>query len=160
MTGIARKRSANRYDEQRQMGIAAGFLMQKGDFRPRLAETLEHFEPAIWHRQVMYFQDDYGLLCAIAVYATLTERVERKMLADRGFTLHDTEWNEGERYWILAVAVRRRGLRAALRSLRAEMAKLTDVVHFRRTRPDRTAGRAWAIQTRGDLRPRHLDDAV
>ena len=29
------------------------------------------------------------------------------MLADHGFTLHDTEWSEGERYWILAVAVRK-----------------------------------------------------
>ena len=155
MTGIARKYSASRYHEMRQLGIATAFLKQNGDFRSYLAEALDLLQPAIWHGQVVYFQDNYGTLRGVAFYASLTERVERIMLAGERVALHDTEWNEGERYWIVALAVDVRGIRATLGRLRAEMAKLTDVIYFRRMRPGRAAT-AWAVQTRGAPRPRRF----
>lgn len=155
MTGIVRKRSANRYDEARQLGIAAGFLKQKGDFRADLAEVLDVLEPAIWHGQVIYFQDAYGSLCGMAFYAGLSDRIERSMLGSGSLSLHNTDWNEGERYWVIALAVNGRGIRAMLEPLRAEMAKVTEVVYFRRARPGR-ATVAWAVHTKGALRPRRI----
>lgn len=143
------KRSANRFDEAKQLGILASLFL-RGDFRDSLAFALEVFRPAIWHEQVMYFFDEYRMVCGVALWAMLTEKVEKRVLASDQLYLHETEWNEGDRYWVVAVAVRQGQGREVFRCLRQEMLEMTGAFRFFRRRPNQVQSRLRLITSKSD----------
>jgi hemolysin-activating ACP:hemolysin acyltransferase len=141
------KRSANRFDEAKQFGFLASMFL-RGDFRDSLAPTLEVLRPAIWHEQVLYFSDEYQMVCGVALWATLTEKVEKRLLRGDKLDLHESEWNEGDRYWVVAIATARGRGREVLQSLRREMLGMTDTIRFCRKKPFQSQPRIRAISHR------------
>lgn len=75
-------------------------------------------EPAIFHEQIHFFRDDAGQVCGYITWAWLAEDVEWRLLHDPGVLLHISEWNEGERLWILDFLVHKGNVRSWIREAR------------------------------------------
>ena len=58
-------------------------------------------EPAIRHNQVHIFRNESGLPIGYMTWAWLAQDTERRFLNDPNVLLHISEWNEGERLWVL-----------------------------------------------------------
>lgn len=57
--------------------------------------------PAIDHQQMSFFFDGTGKPVGYAIWAHLAPDAEQRLLRDSGFLLHPSEWNEGDRTWII-----------------------------------------------------------
>ena len=75
-------------------------------------------EPAIWHEQIHFFRDDSGQVCGYMTWAWLAEDTEQRLLHDPNVLLHISEWNEGERLWILDFLVHTGNVRKWIREAR------------------------------------------
>ncbi|MBJ7308926.1 toxin-activating lysine-acyltransferase [Rugamonas sp. CCM 8940] len=90
-----------RYHEQ--IGFAAFLMAQSPQAQLiELRSVREWVEPAIRHRQIIFAFDAFGAPAGFVIWATLAEDVERRLLDDPSSTLHESEWNEGDRLWILS----------------------------------------------------------
>ena len=58
-------------------------------------------EPAIRHEQIHFFRDEFGQVCGYMTWAWLADDTERRLIHDPDVLLHLSEWNEGDRLWIL-----------------------------------------------------------
>ncbi len=58
-------------------------------------------EPAIRHDQVHIFRNESGTPTGYITWAWLAEDTERRLVNDPEVLLHISEWNEGNRLWIL-----------------------------------------------------------
>ncbi len=57
--------------------------------------------PPIALDQILVFRNASGLLVGYVTWALLTEDVETRWLNDPNVLLHFSEWNEGDRLWIM-----------------------------------------------------------
>jgi len=57
--------------------------------------------PPIMLDQVVVFRTPLGVLSGYATWALISEETERRLLGDPSVLLHFSEWNEGDRLWIL-----------------------------------------------------------
>jgi cytolysin-activating lysine-acyltransferase len=76
------------------------------------------FEPALHHGKVKFFFNDDGDLVGHVIWAMLAEDVERRVLEEERFDLHESEWNEGTRLWIVDFLMPYGNLKYAFRELR------------------------------------------
>jgi len=58
-------------------------------------------EPAIRHRQYKIIYDERGNPLGYFIWAGLADDVHQRMIRGGPWHLHISEWNEGERYWIV-----------------------------------------------------------
>lgn len=58
-------------------------------------------EPAIRHEQLHFFVDDRGRPRGYVTWAWLAEDTEHRLIHDPNVLLHISEWNEGDRLWII-----------------------------------------------------------
>lgn len=58
-------------------------------------------EYAIEHKQIKFFFDTQGQPLAYVTWAYLESDTEKRLLDDPKFRLHPSEWNEGDRIWLL-----------------------------------------------------------
>jgi cytolysin-activating lysine-acyltransferase len=71
--------------------------------------------------QIFFFRDSIGPNNGYMTWAYLTEETERRLINDPNALLHLSEWNEGDRLWIMDLVVidgeTRRHIRQALKDL-------------------------------------------
>ncbi len=89
-----------RYHEQ--LGYAAMLLAQ--DPTTRMAELRilqDWIEPAIRHKQLIFAFNELKRPVGFVTWATLAPDVERRLASDPLARLHESEWDEGERLWLM-----------------------------------------------------------
>ena len=72
-------------------------------------------EPAIWHDQIHFFRDDSGHICGYMTWAWLANDTEQRVLSDPNVLLHISEWNEGDRLWIMDFLIHTGDIRRRIR---------------------------------------------
>ncbi|WP_407351414.1 toxin-activating lysine-acyltransferase [Luteimonas sp. R10] len=129
---------------ERKIGAVTTLIYGDGDYRSNLAEHLEVFLPALYLNQVRFFYDDHHRICSFYLWATLTEAVERRVVSRKSFWLHESEWNEGDRMWIVAFAARLVDVRHAVASVKADSLRRSPIVKSMRPRVQRPSPvRVW-----------------
>lgn len=83
-----------------------------------IASVTLWIEPAIRHEQIHFFRDESGQVCGYLTWAWLCEDTEQRLLRDCNVLLHISEWNEGERLWILDFLVHSGDVRTWIREAR------------------------------------------
>jgi cytolysin-activating lysine-acyltransferase len=58
-------------------------------------------EPAIRHDQIYIFRNESGIPMGYITWAWLASDTERRIINNPDVLLHISEWNEGDRLWIL-----------------------------------------------------------
>ncbi|KAF1720161.1 toxin-activating lysine-acyltransferase [Pseudoxanthomonas wuyuanensis] len=90
-------------------------------------------KPAVLLRQIHFFIDESGACLGYMTWAFLAEDAERKLLTDDDVILHVSEWNEGDRLWILDLVLSPGVLRRALREARMLFPGALEAHSLRRT---------------------------
>lgn len=72
-------------------------------------------EPAIRHCQIHFFLNHGGVPVGYLTWAWLTTDTEHRLLHDPAVLLHISEWNEGDRLWILDFVLLSGDVRSRLR---------------------------------------------
>lgn len=70
-----------------------------------LAVITEWIRPAILLNQIIILYE-HGIAVGYMTWALLTEDTEDRLINDPRVRLHLSEWNEGDRLWIMDMAVR------------------------------------------------------
>ena len=89
-------------------------------------------EPAVRHEQIHFFRDDAGQICGYLTWAWLSEDAERRLVHDSNVLLHISEWNEGERLWILDFLVHSGDVRAWIAEARTLFVDVRQAKSLRR----------------------------
>jgi hemolysin-activating ACP:hemolysin acyltransferase len=95
------------YHENRthELGLVAHLMLLGGDRTDGLmSEQLGRAVQAIAHRQIHIVYDDYGTPCAYLMWAWLTDEVAARVASTGDTSLHPSEWNEGNRFWVVDFA--------------------------------------------------------
>lgn len=71
--------------------------------------------PAIRHHQINFIYNESGVALGYITWAWLTEDTESRLIHDPTVLLHISEWNEGDRLWILDFVLINGDVRASLR---------------------------------------------
>lgn len=83
------------------LGMASDVLCKSKYSEYPIACIALWVRPAIQHHQIYFFYDGLGQVCGYLTWAWLTEDVEAQFVNDPNVLLHLSEWNEGDRFWIL-----------------------------------------------------------
>jgi cytolysin-activating lysine-acyltransferase len=95
------------------------------------------FRQAIRFGKVKFFFDDDGEIIGCVVWATLAADVETRFIRDLNFTLHPSEWDEGDSLWIIDLIVINDGLKYVLEHIRDVLFKEYDRVRYGRLKRDK-----------------------
>lgn len=93
--------------------------------------------PAILLKQIMFFREPGGVSSGYLTWGLLAEDAEERLLNDPEVVLHPSEWNEGDKLWILDLMSTSGGLRAKLRQALDTLSEY-DTAYSLRRRPDGT----------------------
>jgi cytolysin-activating lysine-acyltransferase len=115
------------------LGLAVDAMAKSDDYcqYPIACVTL-WIEPAIRHEQIHFFRDESGKVCGYMTWAWLAEDAERRLLHDPNVLLHISEWNEGDRLWILDFLVHTGEVRMWIREARDLFGGVTQANSLRR----------------------------
>lgn len=95
-------RKNNLMEKAKLIGFAAWIVMQCRRYSMlRLVDFRVWVIPAIDHKQIVFFFDDYDSPVGYVIWANLAPDSERRLLEDPNFLLHESEWDEGNRTWII-----------------------------------------------------------
>jgi cytolysin-activating lysine-acyltransferase len=72
-------------------------------------------EPAILLNQIHFFSDAGGNVVGYLTWALLAEDTEHRLIHDPDVLLHLSEWNEGDRLWIMDFVLIDGNVRSALK---------------------------------------------
>lgn len=106
MSNMRLVKATARSSFERHLGTLVELMIRKGSYTKDMAVEIENVFPAILLEQVFYFYDDYRRVCGFALWALLTPEVEQRIISDQNILLHESEWNEGDRFWIVCFATR------------------------------------------------------
>lgn len=85
-----------------QLGTAISLILRCAAYRLlRVASVGAWLQAPILLKQITFFYDTLGSPVGYVTWAYLTPDVERRFLDDPGFLLHFSEWNEGDRLWMI-----------------------------------------------------------
>ncbi|MDQ1920917.1 toxin-activating lysine-acyltransferase [Massilia pseudoviolaceinigra] len=108
MNRIPRKESVRlqanqKYDSMTSMlGTAVFLILGCARYRLlRVASVGGWLQSPILLKQICFFYDTLGNPIGYITWAYLSADVEQRFVADPDFLLHFSEWNEGERLWII-----------------------------------------------------------
>ncbi|RQP23681.1 toxin-activating lysine-acyltransferase [Piscinibacter terrae] len=128
-------------DERRNctlLGLVSG-LMSEAPSHSHLpwAHVSTVLIPAISHRQVkVYFNED-GDPVGYVVWAHLADDVERRAMQTGQFSLHESEWNEGNTLWVLDLLALPGHLKYMLRDMRDSLFASDEAVRYLRIKHNR-----------------------
>jgi len=95
-------REESSLERARIMGFACWVAMEcQAYFSLRLIDVRAWLVPAINHKQVMCFFDDFDNPVGYITWANLAPDSEQRLLNDPNFLLHESEWDEGAATWII-----------------------------------------------------------
>ena len=102
----------------RQLGWAAAAMMKSDLYCQYPVACLDLWiKPAIQLGQIRFFFDRSGALRGYATWALVSHDVEHRLLNDPEVVLHLSEWNEGDRLWLLDFVVLSERPRRRIREL-------------------------------------------
>lgn len=85
-----------------QLGTAAALVLSCPNYRLlRVASVGAWLRTPILLKQICFFYDRAGRPIGYITWAYLAQDVEEKMVSNPNFLLHFSEWNEGDRLWII-----------------------------------------------------------
>lgn len=88
------------------LGMAADLMSRSAPYQGYAVACLnEWIKPAILLNQILFFRNLGGVAVGYATWALLSEDVERRLINDPCVLLHLSEWNEGDRLWIMDMVV-------------------------------------------------------
>lgn len=89
-------------------------------------------KPAILLEQIHYFYDELGSLAGYMTWAFLAPDVECRLVNDPDVLFHISEWNEGDRLWIMDFVVFKGNVRRYIKQARALFPGIQTVNWLRR----------------------------
>ncbi|MFC5437308.1 toxin-activating lysine-acyltransferase [Rhodanobacter umsongensis] len=120
-------------DYMRALGAVSAVMMRSPEYcQYPIACLAEWIRPALLLDQYHLFHDEGGNLVGYMTWAFLAEDVEQRLLHDPAVLFHLSEWNEGDRLWIMDFVVLNHDLRPCLDVARARFAGLGEVRWLRR----------------------------
>jgi cytolysin-activating lysine-acyltransferase len=103
-----------------QVGLAATVMGQSPQYCEYPIACIQLWlEPAIRHNQIKFFRNESGVAVGYITWAWLAEDTEFRLIHDRSVLLHISEWNEGDRLWILDFVLLSGDIRVRLRDAAA-----------------------------------------
>jgi len=103
-----------------QVGLAATVMGRSPQYCQYPIACIQLWlEPAIRHNQIKFFRNESGVAVGYITWAWLAEDTECRLLHDPSVLLHISEWNEGDRLWILDFVLISGDIRARLRDAAA-----------------------------------------
>jgi cytolysin-activating lysine-acyltransferase len=101
-----------------QVGLAATVMGRSPQYCEYPIACIQLWlEPAIRHNQIKFFRNESGVAVGYITWAWLAEETEFRLIHDRNVLLHISEWNEGDRLWILDFVLLSGDLRARLKDV-------------------------------------------
>ncbi|WP_277588995.1 toxin-activating lysine-acyltransferase [Pseudomonas chlororaphis] len=89
-------------DRAKLIGFAFWIAMESQAYRAfRLIDFKFWVIPAIDHKQILFFFDDFDNPIGYVIWANIAPDSEQRLLKDSSFLLHESEWDEGNRTWII-----------------------------------------------------------
>ena len=95
-----------------------------------MAAEINNIRAAIHHEQFYYFHDAHRRVCGYVAWALLTPEVEQRVLMQQSLLLHESEWNEGDRFWIVSLATRSASTGEIIGALRKKVLRQYREVRF------------------------------
>ncbi|WP_219268653.1 toxin-activating lysine-acyltransferase [Pseudomonas sp. Xaverov 259] len=112
-------RKNNLIEKARLIGFASWILMQCRRYSMlRFIDFRVWLIPAIDHKQIIFFFDDFDNPTGYVVWANLAPDSEQRLLNDSKFLLHESEWDEGSSTWIIDCCFPSGGLTYACQDLK------------------------------------------
>lgn len=116
---VRQTRSAAGRDLHTALGLVVDAMIKSDEYcQYPIACLALWIEPAIRHQQIHFFRDEVGKVCGYITWAWLAEDAERRLLHDPNVLLHVSEWNEGDRLWVLDFLVHTGEVRMWIREAR------------------------------------------
>jgi len=123
----------------RQLGNAAMLMMQSKNYQFFAVMCMRVWiQPAIVLKQIKFFFDADGVPAGYVTWAFMAADTEHRFIHDPKVLLHDSEWIEGERLWIMDFVARKGAARAMLGQIRETMFLSFTEARSLRRRPDGT----------------------
>ncbi len=89
-----------------QLGMAAALIVKCRPYQSFAMLCLKAWiEPAIRLKQIKFFIDYRGVPIGYVTWALFDVELERRYIHDNSFLLHNSDWREGDRPWILDFVV-------------------------------------------------------
>jgi hemolysin-activating ACP:hemolysin acyltransferase len=82
--------------------------------------------------QVRVFHNDFGQCMGYVTWARVAEEVHHRLVSDPMAKLHEFEWNEGDRLWIMDLLVPKGSIRPVLATFRDQLFQdAEEICYFR-----------------------------
>ncbi|WP_050549347.1 toxin-activating lysine-acyltransferase [Pseudomonas sp. BRG-100] len=89
-------------DQAKTLGFSFWIAMQSPKYLLfRLIDFRGWLMSAIQHKQIIIFFDVFDNPIGYVTWANLSYDVELRLLKDPNFSLHESEWDEGDKTWII-----------------------------------------------------------
>lgn len=116
-----------------KMGLAANIL-RAAPATYTFAYANRVLMPALQHEHLKFYFDAHGNEVGFVVWAMLAPGVEEQFHRDREWNLHISEWNEGNRLWILDLVAPHGHFKEMIRDLARSVFPDFEMVHYCRIR--------------------------
>jgi cytolysin-activating lysine-acyltransferase len=125
-----------------QLGFVVHLMgFSRTHFRYPVPYISKLVEPAIKHRRIRFFFDARGEPAAFVMWAHVSLETEHRFLATGNWNLHASEWNEGDRLWIIDFAAPTGCVRQVLANLRDEQFANEECICYFRVKGDQVISR-------------------
>jgi cytolysin-activating lysine-acyltransferase len=105
-----------------QLGLVTALWSQASSHRHmKVGKLTQSVETAIHHGHIGFAFDNEGAPLAYWTWALLSDDVVARLLDNPRTVLHESEWTEGERLWIMDFVAPRGHVRDVVRHIRATM---------------------------------------
>jgi cytolysin-activating lysine-acyltransferase len=105
----------NADDYHQRLGMAAAMMTKSTEYcQYPIASLAVWIEPAILLNQIHFFRDAGRNVIGYMTWAILAEDTEHRLIDDPAVLLHLSEWNEGDRLWIMDLVLIDGNLRTAM----------------------------------------------
>ncbi len=121
------------FDFHHRLGLVAATMAKSTDYcEYPIACLAVWIEPAILLDQIHFFSNESGNVIGYMTWALLAEDTEQRLIHDPQVLLHLSEWNEGDRLWIMDFVLVDGNLRTALRDAFEQFPHFTEARSLRR----------------------------
>ncbi|MDR7299495.1 hemolysin-activating ACP:hemolysin acyltransferase [Pelomonas aquatica] len=143
-------------ESKRQAAVELGFVAQLLKRLPRHRDRpFRHLETVIepamrQHRFKLFFNED-GTVVGMVIWAHLMPEVSDRVRSMNRFELHDSEWTEGDEWWIVELACLAGHAKYMARALRAALPPECRILNYLRQRRAGTQTVALRLDNRRNV---------
>jgi hemolysin-activating ACP:hemolysin acyltransferase len=143
-------------DYHHRLGLVAAMMTKSSEYcQYPIACLGVWIEPAILLDQIHFFCDAGSNVVGYMTWALLAEDTEQRLIHDPEVLLHLSEWNEGDRLWIMDFVLIDGDVRTALKEASRRFPDFAEARSLRR-RSDGTVRKVtrWKAPSTASSRPR------